>query len=592
MTDVPANVVDMKSALENAPVAGSPPDQPRIPKSKLEGMPGMTVRALGVNTGTYFYLDALNQLVPLKAKEHSKLQVQSLFAPNSMDTWTHWPRWNKPKDGDEPKVVGFSCGKAAHDLMDAGAIKGIFNPAEQLRGRGCWRDDAGGLVMHTGNKVYSSINGVANPFKPGLIDGYVYPGAPVATGPSETKGQAGEELLDLIGKWYFNRAVDQRLVFCWIVAAILGGALPWRPVMWLTGDKATGKSTLQDLMTKTVGTIVRAGNATAASIWQNLGHQTLPVQLDELEASEDNRKVNSVVELARVAASGDLILRGGADHVGTQFQARSCFLFSSILIPPISAQDRSRMAIVELESIPQGAPAPVLDDKRLAEIGQGIRHKLFTEWYRFDETLFMYQRALVEMGHSNRTADVFGNLLAAGDLALNKGMPHHDYIDDLIADLKPTSLHELLDTTTEQAGCLQHLLTYEQDNYQGGSKRVISELISHAAGRAGLREDMKLYDAHLQRMGLRVFPYNGQDYLLVANNHQGLMKIFKDTRWAGRSGDTGVWAQALKRFKNDGAFAFPRAVKFAGVNARATALPLDLVLPPATDDDIRPGEMI
>jgi predicted ATPase len=33
-------------------------------------------------------------------------------------------------------------------------------------------------------------------------------------------------------------------VLGWIAAATIGGALDWRPSLWITGDLSTGKSTL------------------------------------------------------------------------------------------------------------------------------------------------------------------------------------------------------------------------------------------------------------------------------------------------------------------------------------------------------------
>jgi phage/plasmid-associated DNA primase len=43
------------------------------------------------------------------------------------------------------------------------------------------------------------------------------------------------------------------LLLGWIGAAFLGGALPWRPAGYLTGEAATGKSTLQALIKGLLG---------------------------------------------------------------------------------------------------------------------------------------------------------------------------------------------------------------------------------------------------------------------------------------------------------------------------------------------------
>ena len=116
----------------------------------------------------------------------------------------------------------------------------------------------------------------------------------------------------------------------------------------------------------------------------------LTVAVDELEAEADNRKVDAVVSLARRAAGGGKIHRGGADHRGVVFEARSCFLFSSINVPPLLGADRSRMAILALD------------------------------------TLAAYARALSAEGYDARGCDVFGTLLACANLALHDAAADYD----------------------------------------------------------------------------------------------------------------------------------------------------------------------
>jgi hypothetical protein len=69
--------------------------------------------------------------------------------------------------------------------------------------------------------------------------------------------------------------------------------------------------------------------------------------VDELEAKEDTRTTDKILELARIAYSGDKMQRGGKDGVGQEFAVMSSsFLFSSIALPAMDAQDASRMAVL------------------------------------------------------------------------------------------------------------------------------------------------------------------------------------------------------------------------------------------------------
>ena len=133
-------------------------------------------------------------------------------------------------------------------------------------------------------------------------------------------------------RWYYKPTMG----YSWRVdeTYMLGGALEWRPMVWVAGDKGTGKSTLQKVVKGVFGRggLIPAVDASAAGLWQSLGHSSLPVALDEVESEEDNRRNNNLLKLARVAASGGQMLRGGSDHKQASFTVRSCFLFSSILI--------------------------------------------------------------------------------------------------------------------------------------------------------------------------------------------------------------------------------------------------------------------
>ena len=125
--------------------------------------------------------------------------------------------------------------------------------------------------------------------------------------------------------------IDARLLLGWIGSAMMGAYLNYRPLAWITGDSKTGKSTLQELLGWVLGgALLQSPDASEAAVRQVLGQQSLPVAIDEAEAEEDNRKLLALVKLARIAASasGD-IMRGGQDHQGHQFQAKTCFLFSS-----------------------------------------------------------------------------------------------------------------------------------------------------------------------------------------------------------------------------------------------------------------------
>ncbi len=534
------------------------------------------VQPLGVSGSDCHYLDAVGQYQVLGPREHSRNHLVNLTAPAEKVLYDHWGRHDR-----EGQVNGIHADRAAEAFMAACKIKGPFDPAERVRGRGAWRGGKGELILHCGDAVY--IGG--RWLKPGAHEGFVYPGAAPSPRPAEDwqpggpKGPA-EKLLGLLKTWSWSRPdLDPHLLLGWSCAAMLGGALVWRPMVWVTGDRGTGKSTMHRAIQLVMGgSILTVSDATAAGIWQKTGHASLPVAFDEIEPDADNRQNQNIIKLARQAASGGIVLRGGADHKGSEFVARSCFLFSSILIPPLLSQDRSRMAMLELGALATARPVE-LDPETLGGLGAAIRRRLVSAWSRFDGTLEAYRMALAGKGHGGRSADQFGTLLACADLALHDREPSGDDLDVWSEHLKieQSGAAGDFDEDADHERCLAHLLTMPIDAYRGGKRENLATFIARAVGKVD--GDQAEAREVLLTHGLRLVTHGENQFLAVANAHQALAHMFHATHWAARSGAAGVWAQALKRLP--GAKAPPRPLRFGGPQSRCVLVPLEHALDPS-----------
>ncbi len=601
---------DVQRALDTAPDFsgdGPPPDRDDAPPArKPRGKGGHTpvktlppdcpVMPLGVKGKSRFYLDALRQLVSLPASEHNRTNLMGLFGQHIHFLHNEFPRFNKRGDPD-----GWRPEQVAEALMTATSERGVWDPDDRVRAAGSWLGDDGELLVHYGDAIWRGPTPdgqtPARWFSPGLVGRHVYPaGSPLVRQSEQVaeggEGGAADDLLTLLRSWSWRRDdLDAQLLLGWIGAAMLGGALKWRPLMWLTGGKGTGKSTLHDVLRAVFGdALVSVSDASAAGVWQKLGYATLPVAFDELEAEEDNRKANNVIKLARQAASGGVILRGGSDHQSSQFVARSCFLFSSILVPPLQGQDRSRMAILELDELQAGQKPPALDPKHFRALGAKLRRRLADGWTRWPATLDAYRTGLMEAGHSARGADQFGTLLAAADLLLWDTVPESENVRQWTERMQARDMAERDDDERDEQRCLSHLLSSVVDPYRNGKRTTVGEWICRAAGletanrtdEDGTRQGDA--NAALGTSGMRVVEgaESRQKYLAVANYHQGLAAVFRETHWAGRSGTMGVWVQALRRLP--GAQAGSKAVWFGGQVARATLIPMDSVIKAAPAD--------
>lgn len=598
----------------------------RPPRAMPDDCPVVPV---GTEDGLFYFLTSLGELRGLKADQVANKHIVGMFAPDSQYLIETWPRKKEVKmkdaDGNEYSewiVTGWRNDDVAMLLMDVCAQRGVWNAREKVRGRGAWKDEAGGLILHTGNRVL--IRGTW--LKPGLHDDLVYPTsppvpkparetldagavAPMLTGSLQSRGieiadvdDCGTLLLELIRTWNWERPlVDPYLLLGWNAVAMIGGALDYRPLVWMTGDAATGKTALQKLVGGLHdGGMLQSPDASEAGVRQVLGQQSLPVGIDEAEADVDNRKIQALVKLARLAATSQgNILKGGQDHKGHEFQATSCFLFSSILVPPITPAEKSRLAVLELGPLPAGAREPKLDKRELAAIGAQMRRRLADSWQRWPAVLAAYYDALVDQGgHKGRTADQFGALLAGAHILLHDGLPDAETLSMWANELKATRLAETADVGTEAGHCIEWLTTSQVQLESAGRMRMVGEWLLDATEElpAGAAQDIAgdvqgrrdRGQAALAKIGIRTFtggihkpsrrqeeerrrPVPGLVYAAIAVNHRGLSRVFADSKYSD-----GVWTQALKR--TPGAIGnYP--IRIGHANVRATLVPLkDMVV--------------
>lgn len=511
---------------------------------------------LGISGNIGYFLDPIGQVQAL-APPYGKGHILGLFCGDANYLGWAWPRFSKETD-ESWSINGFAAEQASAALISACAAKGPWQSVDAVRGRGAWLGRDGRIVLHRGTKVI--VAGREQP--PGEFDGHVYPTRPRLPGPwpGGIDGANPALLLkQVFSGWQWARPdVDPTLLLGWIGAALIGGALPWRPAVYITGDKATGKSTLQGIIKDVLGDyLIQAVDTTGAGIYQHVGQDSLAIAVDELEGEADVRKAKAVLKLARIAASGGLMLRGGDRHNPVEFRARSCFLFSSINTPPLEPQDLSRMAILRLSRLPAGQSAPALRSGVLEVVGRCILRRMLDQWRRFDETFQAYRAALAAAGMDGRGQDTFGVLLACADM-----IEHDDWHEERLSvvsddgDLKPWAdlmrvdrMAEFEDAAENWRLCLSHLLGVRVDAWRNGARATVGQLVwdlwqerDTALNIDGARK--QLFTAGL---GLVVRKTSRKDWWLAVPNQGPLTRtLFDGSKWGGDVG-AGVWSGALRQ---------------------------------------------
>ncbi len=571
--------------------------------------------------------------------EDGKNSLIALFGEHADWLEDNFPQWSKPVyEGrgaarhlvKRSEIIGFDQAEASQALIVECARKGIFTAAGKVRGLGAHAHNVTGLTLHCGDKVLTSLHRVDGSIRgwewvePGTHAGFVYPGAETIPQPYEEPvgPRAARELTKLLITWNWRRPlVDPRMLLGAIGASLVGG--------WITGGAGTGKSTLngQDgVIHQLFGEgLFRTGNASSAAIRQSLQNATVPVMIDEIEADEDNaRKVKEVVELARISSSGDKMHRGGQDHQAHEFTLRSLFWFSSINIPPLKPQDRSRLAILELKPLAEGSVPPDLPSYKLPLLGRELMRRMVDGWHRLEPTKLKYHAALAREGHVARACDQFGWLLACGDVLLHdwdegdyeagadsaadieRGLPPQSEVDRWAELCRPDRMREVAQATADHEECLEHLLNSMVQARGGDERETIASWIGDAVAHAmaplydtpdpethstrGEKAAKRLQELGLKlvnavhhpeehdgrgqlvrgaRWGASTFESKAPGFLAVALSHTELGRLYQGKVWAG------IWGGALARIP--GAIEGVK-VKFGRRSLTAVLVPLHAVL--------------
>lgn len=561
-----------------------PPDQPPPGPSRRPPDTG-AVKALGHGGGVFWFLTPSGEVRGLTPSRLSKNEVLGLYEAESDAVFDLWPVHGR---GGEGVVVGWNGGKAAKALLQAAALAGRFDPEFDLGAVGAWQvdeiADPDRLLCCYGAGIY--LDGVDH--LPGRHGARIYPhrraeGRPGARPSSHLDGA---RLLALLRMWSWSDPhLEPLLLLGWIVAAQVPACLDWRPSVWLSGDRATGKSTLLRAVTALFGEggVARTADATYAGLRGKLRGAAKPIVIDELEADGEADRALEIARLIRITATrdGGTVDRGTADGGATSQRLDTCFLVSSILRPPLRQADLDRLSLLELRAIAPGAGDERLVREMAAarDIGPLLRRRVIDDFGRYRRAIAAFHARLIGAGHTSRLADQVAALLAGAWFATHDGDPADAVVAEW-CDLVPERRAEEVEAR-EHDLLLRYLLTTTHPGWRGGGQDLIGDLVAEARG--PMPEDAP---RRLRQIGLVLLDRAGDPaagraaeggYLGIATAHRALDELFAGTGWAGRSGRTGAWVQALLRI--EGARRADKVVKLAGIPSRLVMVPLAAIDP-------------
>lgn len=571
--------------------------------------PFMPVRPLGKKKSVLYFMDPNDEFVELSATKLSQQgEIDNLFGSALGYLWSFYGKQSsngelRIKYEDVRRHLIGACGRIVGGT-------GMFDPMRKVRGRGAWRTEKGVFVLHLGSRLW--IGGQEHEL--GEYEGHVYARDVDLSPPAASDAfsddlaalffEAGELdtedkskiparwMLKAMRTWNWKRAdLDPYLVLGYVVCVFMGAALKWRPAIYPIGDKASGKSSLLALIKAVLGDrLMDLADPSGPGIYQSLGLAAIGVWADEFEQegeSASDARAASVMRLARYASDGKNVVRGGADGVPTNYQARGTFGFTGINPPPMKPAELSRLAMPMLQKLTDAkAKAPELSEALGDELGRHLLRRIVDQWANWPDVLTAWRGVLLTHGHDSRAADTFGTLLAAAHLVLNDGVPLAKDIDPLAKHLPRATMAETQDDRANWEKCIDRLLQSQPDAWRQYRYRSVGEFLTAVLDERPKDEHDEITPMaardRLSTAGLGLCRPTtgvlaGKLCLAVPSNHIEVAKLFERSLWSmGVGAVSGGWATALQFAPPDVADYGPQRVD--GRLSKCSLLALDRII--------------
>lgn len=497
-------------------------------------------------THIFFFPKETKLIMSFKRTALGKANLMNLMSREE------WGTYYSKADG------GIAWDSAMNDMIRRAAEKEIYS-SNIVRGSGAWIE-SGKLVINTGKNL--------------IIEGkkldlfqkdtkYIYEKKHhinYSTAGALNTSEASN-LLEIIKRLDFRYREFSYYLAGWLLLAPFGGALDWRPHLWLTGKHGTGKSYILDKIVFPLGGdfgVKLLGASTTAGVRQALGNSSKPVYVDEAESDtlKQKEKIEDLLTMARQASSGAEgsagILHGTQDGEGFNWIVRSMFLFASIGAAMVHNADKSRLTLISLnsyrkEDIEKREEQFKELKKWVSTItptwADGFHARTLTIFPEVQKAIDIFIEQTTKIMGTRREGDQFGTLMAGAYMIENEVAPSaaeaRNYLQEF--DLKASIEENSIDKDDSEI-CIDTILSYMID--VDNTKHSIGIWVRYwfftqdQTGLIPLSEfsdistkfDPQRVKRVLEEHGIKPLHRDG-NYLKIANNHPALQKILKPTPW-------------------------------------------------------------
>jgi putative DNA primase/helicase len=522
------------------------------------------IRPLGHNRGTYYFFPtAAGQIVALRATDLGRMQNLHMLADRAF-----WEAAYSP-DGKTPdsNITAF----ASNHLQAACHRKGIFQP-ENVRGIGAWMDN-GQPVINCGDAIVT-MAGVST--HPARFQGEaVYEAGPrvVDMKYEPLRNAEAAKLRDICRRFTWKKSQYADLLAGWLVIAPIGGALKWRPHIWITGRAESGKTTVvTEFVKPVIGDIgiKRDGGTSEAGIRKAIGPSSRPFILDEAEAESQQQQADmaKILFLARRASSGGVV-----ENANATYQVRSAFCFAAIIPRVEAVADKGRITQLELQrdEHPQRTArfAQLESDMHetlTPEFAKGLLARTIANLPTLLKNIAVFSRAASDIFGNKRSGDQIGPMLAGAYMLTTTNEVTLATATAWIGK-QDWDWHTASYDDSDAAKLVTHIMTarVRYDHVGMGRDSTIGYLVG--AANDPHDEHRQSADKALRQYGIRV----KDGMLCIANQAPQLKRLLSDTPY-------NPWARTLGDYPNADNLGNKAMYFMAGLTSKAIAIPVDDVL--------------
>jgi len=464
------------------------------------------------------------------------------------------------------------------------------------RGFGAWRDGKDVVQnMLTGLTVNGNVTDAYYYQSP---NNYFYNCQPSYTGfkvPRDVLSRDERHLImNLVKTVRWEKEISGDMLAGWMMNAVIPGMLDWRPHIWMSGNRGTGKSkVMEKIIAPILGPFCRkmSHSTTIPGILQEIDSASVSIVMDEMESNvEKSKRITAdMIDVARKISSDAGYRRVTSPNGKKRVQiCVSMMCFISISVGLAQASDRSRFTVLPLR-IPADKSKMSLNYRLMEELsaaipkdlGEKMYYYMLEHWEIHQKNIQMFAEIFTIQHGDQRAGDQYGTLLAGRWILENPRLATRDEAINMVTrDDYSYYLREEA-TESEDNQVIEHIgySRMRVDGSNGPREYQVYNLISMAFGRIGeLEADnmgiVKISDtrarAALAQYGIYCDTLEQAVHFLVTDREGMVGDLLKGSPFG--SG----WASILSR--HEAATRQKKRIQYVGKVASVITIPIDEIL--------------